>query len=158
MNRRQPPGIWLINHLANPLLRLLLHRPAGHRLGRHLALIRYRGRRTGRSYELPVQYARDGDRVWILPGAPERKTWWRSLRGGAAVDLVLAGHDRHGHATVISASQQPSFADGLTAYLRAHPHAGPALGLPRHSSPSHGDTGPRQVSDSVVLVRVDLDH
>jgi hypothetical protein len=98
MNRRQPPGIWVTNHLANPLMRPLLHSPARHRLGRHLALIRYRGRRTGRSYELPVQYARDGDRVWILPGAPGRTTWWRNLRGGAAVDLVLAGHDRHGRA------------------------------------------------------------
>jgi F420H(2)-dependent quinone reductase len=156
MNRRQPPGIWVTNHLANPLLRPLLHGPAGHRLGRHLALIRYRGRRTGRSHELPVQYARDGDRVWILPGAPGRKTWWRNLRGGAAVDLVLAGHDRHGHATVIAPSQ-PGFAEGLTAYLRAHPPARRALGLPRHSSPSHGDTGPRQVSDSTVLVRVDFD-
>jgi F420H(2)-dependent quinone reductase len=156
MNRRQPPGIWVTNHLTNPLLRPLLHGPAGHRLGRHLALIRYRGRRTGRSYELPVQYARDGDRVWILPGAPGRKTWWRNLRGGAAVDLVLAGYDRHDHATVI-APRQPGFAEGLTAYLRTHPPARRALGLPRHSSPSHGDTGPRQVSDSTVLVRVDFD-
>jgi hypothetical protein len=75
MNRHRPPGIWVTNHLANPLLRPLLHGPAGHRLGRHLALIRYRGRRTGRSYELPVQYARDGDHLWILPGAPGRKNW-----------------------------------------------------------------------------------
>jgi hypothetical protein len=156
MNRHRPPGIW-VNHLANPVLRPLLHGPAGHRLGRHLALIRYRGRRTGRSYELPVQYARDGDRVWIVPGVPGRKTWWRNLRGGAAVELLLAGHDRHGRATVIGASRQPDFAEGLTVYLRAHPRAGRALGLPRHSSPGLTGTGPQQISDSVVLVRVDLD-
>ena len=41
MNRRQPPGIWVTNHLANPVLRPLLHSRAGHRLGRRLALIRY---------------------------------------------------------------------------------------------------------------------
>ena len=105
MNRRQPPGIWVTNHLANPILRHLLRGPAGHRLSRRLALIRYRGRRTGRMYELPVQFARDGNRVWILPGSPEHKTWWRNLRGGAGVDLVLAGHDTHGHATVIDRSR-----------------------------------------------------
>ena len=38
MNRRRPPGIWVTNQLANPLLRPLLHRPAGHLLGRYLAL------------------------------------------------------------------------------------------------------------------------
>jgi hypothetical protein len=104
-----------------------------------------------------VQYARDGDRIWILPGAPGRKTWWRNLRGGAAVDLVLAGHDRHSQATVIGPSQQPDFAEGLTTYLHAHPQARRALGLPRHISPNPAGTGPRQVGGSTVLVRVDLD-
>jgi len=104
MSRHQPPAIWVTNHLANPVLRALLHSPAGRRLGRHLALIRYRGRRTGRVYELPVQYTRDGDRIWITPGSPERKTWWRNLRGGAGVDLVLAGQARHGQGMVIDRS------------------------------------------------------
>lgn len=108
MNRRQPPGIWVTNHLANPLLRHLLRGPAGHRLSKRLALIRYRGRRTGRMYELPVQFAPDGNRVWILPGSPEHKTWWRNLRGGADVDLVLAGHDIHGHAMVIDRAGNPN--------------------------------------------------
>ena len=157
MNRRQPPGIWVTNHLANPLLRRLLRGPAGHRLSRRLALIRYRGRLTGRMYELPVQFARDGNRVWILPGSPEHKTWWRNLPGGANVDLVLARHDIHGYAMVIDRSRQPEFAEGLTAYLRAVPQARRALGLPKQASPSPGDTEPRQISDSAVLVRVDLD-
>ena len=82
------------NHLANPILRRLLRGPAGHRLSRRLALMCYRGRRTGRMYELPVQYARDGNRIWILPGSPEHKTWWRNLRGGAEVHLVLARQSR----------------------------------------------------------------
>ena len=39
MNRRQLPGLWVTNHLASPLLLPLLPGPAGHRLGRSLALI-----------------------------------------------------------------------------------------------------------------------
>ncbi len=158
MNRRQPPGIWITNHLANPVLRPLLHSTAGHRLGWRLALIRYPGRRTGRVYELPVQYARDGARIWILPGSPERKTWWRNLRGGAEVDLVLAGHDTHGQAIVIDQRRQPEFTEGLTAYLHAVPQARPALGLPKHASPSPAGTELRQITNSTVLVRVDLDN
>ena len=157
MSRRQPPDIWVTNHLANPILRQLLRGPAGHRLSRRLALIRYRGRRTGRMYELPVQFARNGNRIWVLPGSPEHKTWWRNLRGGADVDMLLAGHDIHGHAMVIDPSRQPEFAEGLTAYLRAVPRARRALGLPKHASPSLSDSELRQISDSTVLVRVDLD-
>lgn len=156
MTRRRPPGIWVTNHLANPILRPLLHSPAGHRLGWRIALIRYPGRRTGRQYELPVQYACDGARIWILPGSPERKTWWRNLCDGADVDLVLAGHLLHGHAMVIDQKRQPELSDGLAAYLRAVPQARRALGLPKHAPPSPGDTEMRQISDSAVLVRVDL--
>ena len=62
-----------------------------------------------------MQYACDGGHIWILPGAPEHKTWWRNLRDGAAVDLGPAGHEHHGHATVIGPGQ-PGFAKGLAAY------------------------------------------
>jgi hypothetical protein len=157
VTRRRPPGIWVTNHLANPILRPLLHSPAGRRLGRRLALIRYLGHRTGRMYELPVQYARDGTRIWILPGSPEHKTWWRNLRDGSEVDLVLAGHGIHGHAMVIDQRRQPEFAEGLAAYLRAVPQARRALGLSKHASPSSGDMEVPQISGSAVLVRVDLD-
>jgi hypothetical protein len=158
MNRRQPPGIWVTNHLANPILRPLLHSPAGHWLGRRLALIRYPGRRTGRTYELPVQYARDGARIWILPGSPEHKTWWRNLRGGTDVHLILAGHDIRGQAIVLDQRRQPEFAEGLTAYLHAVPQARRALGLPKHASSRPADTEFRQTSNNTVLVRVDLDN
>ena len=153
---RRPLGNWVTNHLANPILRPLLHSPAGHRLGRRLALIRYPGRRTGRMHELPVQYARDGARIWILPASPTDKTWWRNLRDGADVDLVLAGRRVHGHAVVIDGTRQPEFAEGLAVYLRAVPEARRALGLPEPASPESGDTEAQQIGESVVLVRVDL--
>jgi hypothetical protein len=58
---------------------------------------------------------------------------------------------------VIDPSRQPEFAEGLTAYLHAVHRARRALGLPKHASPSPSDSGLRQISDSTVLVRVDLD-
>ena len=156
MNHRRPSGIWATNHLANPILRPLLHSPAGHRLGRRLALISYSGRRTGRRYELPVQYVRDGNRIWILPGSPEHKTWWRNMHGGADVGLFLAGQNMRGHAIVIDPGRQPEFAEGLASYLRAIPQARRAVGLPKHGSLSPSDSGVRPVGDSTVLIRVDL--
>jgi len=65
----------LTNRLANPVLRRLLKRRIGRRLGRHLAVLRYRGVRTGRPHELVAGYARDGGSVWIWAGSAERKTW-----------------------------------------------------------------------------------
>lgn len=84
-------GLWVTNHVANPVLRPLLRGPLGRRLGRRLAVLRYRGRRTAEAHDLVVQYVRDGDQVWIVPGQPERKRWWRNLLEPQRVDVWLAG-------------------------------------------------------------------
>jgi deazaflavin-dependent oxidoreductase (nitroreductase family) len=153
MSRR---GVWTTNHLANPLLRPLLRSALGRRIGRHLALLRVHGRRTGRVYELPVQYARDDGHVWIVPGSPDDKVWWHNLRGdGGDVQVRLAGREHQGHAVALEGSASPvEVARGLAAYLRAFPRAWRALGLP--SAPASGVEDLSKVSGGIVMVRVDL--
>ena len=57
------------------------------------------GRRSGRRFTIPVSYLEQGGRLLIQPSAPERKVWWRNLRGeGAPVRVRLRGRDRGGHA------------------------------------------------------------
>ena len=43
---------------------------------------------------MPVQYKQQGKHVAITVGSPERKRWWRNLRDGASVTLVLRGARR----------------------------------------------------------------
>jgi len=120
-------GFWMTNRLANPVLRRLLRTSVGRYLGRGLMVVRYTGRVTGRPHELVVQYARDGDAVWILVGQAGRKTWWHNLRQPADVDLWLAGEHVRARAVVVSGSGDPTqAAAGLAAYRRAVPRA-PAL-------------------------------
>jgi len=156
---REPPiSLWVTNHLVNPVVRPVLRGPLGHRLGHNVALLRYHGRRTGLTHELPVQYARDGDRVWILPGAPEHKTWWRNLRDGAEVDLTLAGRCLRGHSVVLDHTREPEFTEGVSAYLRDFPHARQALGVTRPTPAETTITAPGRTGQGTVLVRIDLDH
>lgn len=127
---------WLTNRVANPVLRRVLRTPLGRRLGRGLAVLHYTGRRTGTPHELVCQYARDGDTVWVLVGAADRKTWWRNLREGADVDLWLAGEHVRARAVAVEGAVAPEeAAAGLTAYLAAVPVAARTLGLARHSAP-----------------------
>ena len=89
----------VFNRVGNPAVRLLLRSPLHGVLSRGLALITVTGRRTGRSYTIPVGYRRSGDRVTIVVGWPERKRWWRNLRGaGAPVRLRIRGEEMAGHA------------------------------------------------------------
>ena len=129
MSARRRRAFWMTNHVANPLLRPLLRGPLGGRWGRRLAVLRYRGRRTGETRELVVQYARDGDRVWILPGQPDRKRWWRNMREPVPVELWLAGHNVHGGARVVTNVDAPQeIADAFAAYLEAFPRMRDANG------------------------------
>ena len=108
----------VVNKTANLAVRWLLRTPLHRPVSGQLALITVTGRRSGRSFTFPVGYRQDGDRVTIGVGWPERKVWWRNLRGGAPVTLRLRGTERSGHAEV---REDPSGA--VTVHVRLDPSA-----------------------------------
>ena len=83
-----------VNRAMRPLLRSRWHGAVSDKL----LLITVTGRRSGRTFTIPVSYLEQDGRILIQPSAPERKVWWRNLRGGAPVRLRLRGQDRTGHA------------------------------------------------------------
>ena len=67
---------------------------------RGLVTIRYVGRRSGKTFEIPVGYRRRGDAVLIGVSMPDAKAWWRNFLGeGQPLTLVgFDGRDQTGHA------------------------------------------------------------
>jgi len=71
----------------------------GARVGRSITLVSYTGRRSGRTFSIPVVYRRRGEDIEIAANMPDAKTWWRNFVGdGAPVTLTLDGAERAGHA------------------------------------------------------------
>ena len=72
----------------------------GRLIGRGLVVIRYTGRRSGKTFETPVGYRRAGNTVTINIVGPDAKNWWRNFLGeGGPITLVnFDGQDRNGHA------------------------------------------------------------
>jgi hypothetical protein len=93
-------GFFLLNRVVNPLVRLVLRSPLHPVLSRRLALITVTGRRTEQRFTIPVGYRREAGVVSVHAGTPNRKRWWRNLRGGAPVAVRLAGRGHRGWATV----------------------------------------------------------
>ena len=88
-----------MNRAVNPVLRTILRSPAHRLVSGRVALITYSGRKSGRSYTIPVFYRDKGDEVTIAVGWPERKVWWRNLTGeGGEVRLMVRGRELRGHA------------------------------------------------------------
>lgn len=92
-------------------------------------MIRYTGRRSGRTLTTPTQYVRDGDDVVILVGRPETKTWWRNFLSDRDVDILATGHWLEMTARVIRGATEPeAVAAHLDAYLKRFPRAKKSLG------------------------------
>lgn len=90
-----------IVRFVNTLFVALIDAPLiGPVVRRGLINIRYVGRRSGKTVQLPVGYRRSGGDVVIRVAAPDSKTWWRNFTGdGAALTLcTFDGRDRTGHA------------------------------------------------------------
>jgi len=109
----RPPRRRNPNTVVSRVLRSRAHRL----LSGTVLLLTYTGRRSGLRRELPVQYARDGDRWVVVAGSPHRKTWWRNFTAPAPVVVTLAGELLAGTAVLLptgSAARNRA----LTAYRR----------------------------------------
>ena len=68
-------------------------------LRRNIAMITYTGRRSGKTFTIPVAYRRRGDEIEIAANLPDAKTWWRNFLGdGAPLTIRLDEAERAGHA------------------------------------------------------------
>lgn len=93
-----PPPARLVRGV-NPVMRALLRAPDPlHRLvSDALLLLCFRGRRTGRRYEIPVGYHDLEGRPTVFTGS----AWKENLRDLPPVAVVLRGHVRHGTAELV---------------------------------------------------------
>jgi hypothetical protein len=119
--------MWFRNRLVNPVVCWLLRSPLHPLLSGSLVILSYQGRRTGRWRSLPCMYARDGQDLYVVPGQPDRKVWWRNLRQPTPVRLRLQGHDLEGTAT--ASSDPEAVAAGLRRYLARYPKTATPLGV-----------------------------
>jgi deazaflavin-dependent oxidoreductase (nitroreductase family) len=100
---------------GNGVVLAVLRSPA-HRLLSGMALeLRYSGRRSGRTYALPLQYVRDGARLVVVPQDAPAKTWWRNFATPRPVTLRLRGRLVDGVARTV-APDDTAWATALQAY------------------------------------------
>jgi F420H(2)-dependent quinone reductase len=126
-------------------------------MSRAVMLITVTGRRTGRSYTLPVQYARAGFVLYVIPGNPRGKTWWRNLIGGAPVTLRLSGRDVEASAAVLNGGHAPDreeVEEGMRVLLARFPAAARAYGIRRNPDRTLDEESLRAAIGSIMVVVV----
>ncbi len=83
----------------NPLFIRLMKSRFHALVGWYVVLIRFQGRRSGRSYEVPVSYHRHGN---LIEAMTNRKgLWWKNLRDVPEVRVLFKGVERRARLTVV---------------------------------------------------------
>jgi hypothetical protein len=104
----------------------LLRTRAGRRPARSLLGLRVTGVRSGRTIDLPVQYAVQHspaeDALIVVPLHHELKTWWRNLLLVAPLQVLYAGRWHPAYGRVLG-PDDPAHAGALAAYARRWPRA-----------------------------------
>ena len=101
----------------NPLMIWILRSPLHVLLSRSFMLITLTGKKSGKTYTLPVNYLRNGDTLWVT--SQRDRKWWRNLIGGAPVGVLLAGREISGRGEAIV--EEKAVAESLQSYFRREP-------------------------------------
>ncbi len=101
----------------NGIMIWLLKSPFHGMISKNVMLVTVTGRRSGRAITLPTSYLRVGDTLWVISWRV--RTWWKNLRGGAKVQVLLEGHSREGLGQVLE--EQQAVAQSLCDYYRKSP-------------------------------------
>jgi hypothetical protein len=109
----------------NPFMEWLLKSPMHPMLSGNMMVIHYEGKKSGKSYHHPVSYVKRNNT--LLTVSYKQRTWWRNLRGGAAVKILLQGKLLPAHSQVIEDDQGVSL--GLTDFMGGNPQAARMLGV-----------------------------
>lgn len=114
-----------IMRAVNVPMRAILGLPFPTPPGGNLMLLTYTGRKTGKTYRVPVSYARDGDAL-LTPGGGR---WTLGLRGGNPVTLRLRGRDLTARPELVTDQVEVERLIGVIA--RENPRAARFIPLPR---------------------------
>jgi deazaflavin-dependent oxidoreductase (nitroreductase family) len=137
----------------NSMVRGLLRTPLLNRLlGRAFAVITVTGARTGRRYSTPVQYIGvDGDYIVL---SQVTRQWWRNLRTQPEVELLVAGSQLTGRATI---AENERAHDLMAKCLERSPRMGKFYGLRSDGSGAFAPADIDRLLEKLVVLAITPD-
>ncbi len=145
-----PP--WLFRFGLNPLMRLVLRTRLHAPISQFFLLLKFRGRKTGKEYTIPVGYQQRGKTLEILTEGG----WSRNLVGGVPVRVCLRGRDVTGQAALDEDLEEIGQALGRMREAWGDDFLERRFGIPRELV---AKLSPSELAEnaSQKLVRVELD-
>ena len=136
---------------GNDFMSWVLRSPFHGMLSNGMMLLTVTGRKTGKKYTTPVGYYREGDSLWVITSRD--RTWWKNLRGGADVGLLLKR--QHVNACAEPDLDEKSVEARMYEYLRHVPQAA----KPMKIRLENGKPNPRDIADTAkdrLFIRIKI--
>ncbi len=144
----------LLYATLNRPVRTLLRSPLHGIASGNLALLSYRGRKSGREFVTPLSYVREGKLVRFLSSHNTR--WWTNFRDGpTAVEVEIARQIHSGVARVWEQDSE-TLRDGVRRILTALPRDAMIYGIRIDADRKPREADLAKAGNHVVLVEVEL--
>lgn len=110
-------------------------------------LITVTGCKTGRKYSTPVGFYREGDTLWVISNRD--RTWWRNVKTGANVSLLLKGKTVKAFAT--AELDEKEVETRLLNYIHQMPMLARSLGIRMDNKIPNADDVARVAKDRLFI-------
>jgi hypothetical protein len=145
----------VLYRILNPMMRALLRSPLHGVASRNIAILHYRGRKSGREFDTPLSYTREGKTLRFLSAHSTR--WWMNFRDQTVTVSVEIARDRHtGHARLWDGDSE-HLREGVRRFLTALPRDARVYGIKLDADRRPLEESLAEVVDRLVLVEVELD-
>lgn len=136
---------------GNDFMSWMLRSPLHGILSDGMLLITVTGRKTGKEFSFPVGYYRENGYLWVITSRD--RTWWKNLRGGAEVSLLL----KRKPATAIAEPDLDAKAveARMYEYVKHVPQAAKPLGIRVENGNANAEDIARTAKDR-LFVRLQL--
>lgn len=144
----------LLYAALNTPMRALLRSPIHGVASKNLCILSYAGRRTGRRFETPLSFMREGNTIRLLSSHETR--WWLNFTGAPAnVEIEVARKKLRGKAITLL-EDGARFRDGVRTFLTAVPRDAIVYGIKLDGSRKPRESDIERAAGHVVLVEIEL--
>lgn len=145
----------LFYRILNVPMQALLQSPMHGIASRHLCLLTYKGRRSGRSFTTPLSFVRTGDTVRLL--SSNKTKWWKNFLGEPADVGVEIGREQFAGRAETIVEDGDRLRDGVRGFLTKLPRDAVVYGIKLDKNKRPLDKDIEGAAGHVVLVEIELD-
>ncbi|MDB4542812.1 nitroreductase family deazaflavin-dependent oxidoreductase [bacterium] len=119
--------ILFYRYLLNPAMRGLLRSPLHRLASGNIAILHFKGRKSGRWLNTPLSYMREGNRVRLLSNTNTR--WWLNLRDGPVGVQIEIQAKRYNGSAMLYEGDSEATREGVRKFIAAVPRDAKIYGL-----------------------------